>query len=410
MRKIELLAPAGSFDKLKTAIYFGADALYMGGSNFGLRAYADNFNNEELKEAVKYAHERDKKIYITTNIFARNSDIKALEEFFKYLEEIKVDGVLISDLGVISVCKKVAPSLTIHVSTQANTTNVETVKVYKEMGVKRVVVARELSLKEIKEIKDVIPDIEIEAFVHGAMCIAYSGRCLLSNVLTNRESNRGECVQACRWEYMIHEVSRPNNPLTIEQDDKGTYILNSRDLNMLKHLDDLYNAGVDSLKIEGRMKSNYYVASVVNAYRRALDSFYKNEKYTVDDVLIRELEKTSHRKYTTGFFYGRDYDEKECLDTSYPTQEYEFMAEVLDEKDGIVTVEMRNRFKEGDVLEILSPSDSFNKKIVIPKMINEKGEEVVDAKLVQEKLSFRSDIKLSKGDILRKEIKEKEQL
>lgn len=410
MRKIELLAPAGSFDKLKTAIYFGADALYMGGSNFGLRAYADNFNNEELKEAVKYAHERDKKIYITTNIFARNSDIKALEEFFKYLEEIKVDGVLISDLGVISVCKKVAPSLTIHVSTQANTTNVETVKVYKEMGVKRVVVARELSLKEIKEIKDAIPDIEIEAFVHGAMCIAYSGRCLLSNVLTNRESNRGECVQACRWEYMIHEVSRPNNPLTIEQDDKGTYILNSRDLNMLKHLDDLYNAGVDSLKIEGRMKSNYYVASVVNAYRRALDSFYKNEKYTVDDVLIRELEKTSHRKYTTGFFYGRDYDEKECLDTSYPTQEYEFMAEVLDEKDGIVTVEMRNRFKEGDVLEILSPSDSFNKKIVIPKMINEKGEEVVDAKLVQEKLSFRSDIKLSKGDILRKEIKEKEQL
>lgn len=410
MRKIELLAPAGSFDKLKTAIYFGADALYMGGSNFGLRAYADNFNNEELKEAVKYAHERDKKIYITTNIFARNSDIKALEEFFKYLEEIKVDGVLISDLGVISVCKKVAPSLSIHVSTQANTTNVETVKVYKEMGVKRVVVARELSLKEIKEIKDAIPDIEIEAFVHGAMCIAYSGRCLLSNVLTNRESNRGECVQACRWEYMIHEVSRPNNPLTIEQDDKGTYILNSRDLNMLKHLDDLYNAGVDSLKIEGRMKSNYYVASVVNAYRRALDSFYKNEKYTVDDVLIRELEKTSHRKYTTGFFYGRDYDEKECLDTSYPTQEYEFMAEVLDEKDGIVTIEMRNRFKEGDVLEILSPSDSFNKKIVIPKMINEKGEEVVDAKLVQEKLSFRSDIKLSKGDILRKEIKEKEQL
>lgn len=399
MEKIELLSPAGDIEKLKTAFYFGADAVYMAGKKFGLRAFSSNFDENELKESIEYAHSLGKKCYITLNILAHNGDFNGLEEYVKYLDEIKADAVIVSDIGIMSVVKKVAPNLEIHVSTQANITNKYSAMEFVKYGAKRLVLARELSLKEIKEIRDYIPsDIVIETFVHGAMCISYSGRCLLSNYLTGRDSNRGACVQACRWEYCIREKNR-DNYLEIQEDNKGTYILNSKDLCMIEHIKELYEAGVTSFKIEGRMKSPYYVATVTNAYRRAIDDFYENKPFNND--LKLELEKASHRRYTTGFYFGSD--DKECLETSIPIQSHEFMALVKeDSKDGYALIEQRNRFKVGDELEILSPSNNFNKKIVVTKLLNTEGADVEDAYKVQQPLYIKTDLILHKNDILRK--------
>ncbi len=399
MEKIELLSPAGDIEKLKTAFYFGADAVYMAGKKFGLRAFSSNFDENELKESIEYAHSLGKKCYITLNILAHNGDFNGLEEYVKYLDEIKADAVIVSDIGIMSVVKKVAPNLEIHVSTQANITNKYSAMEFVKYGAKRLVLARELSLKEIKEIRDYIPsDIVIETFVHGAMCISYSGRCLLSNYLTGRDSNRGACVQACRWEYCIREKNR-DNYLEIQEDNKGTYILNSKDLCMIEHIKELYEAGVTSFKIEGRMKSPYYVATVTNAYRRAIDDFYENKPFNND--LKLELEKASHRRYTTGFYFGSD--DKECLETSTPIQSHEFMALVKeDSKDGYALIEQRNRFKVGDELEILSPSNNFNKKIVVTKLLNTEGADVEDAYKVQQPLYIKTDLILHKNDILRK--------
>lgn len=399
MEKIELLSPAGDIEKLKTAFYFGADAVYMAGKKFGLRAFSSNFDENELKESIEYAHSLGKKCYITLNILAHNADFNGLEEYVKYLDEIKADAVIVSDIGIMSVVKKVAPNLEIHVSTQANITNKYSAMEFVKYGAKRLVLARELSLKEIKEIRDYIPsDIVIETFVHGAMCISYSGRCLLSNYLTGRDSNRGACVQACRWEYCIREKNR-DNYLEIQEDNKGTYILNSKDLCMIEHIKELYEAGVTSFKIEGRMKSPYYVATVTNAYRRAIDDFYENKPFNND--LKLELEKASHRRYTTGFYFGSD--DKECLETSTPIQSHEFMALVKeDSKDGYALIEQRNRFKVGDELEILSPSNNFNKKIVVTKLLNTEGADVEDAYKVQQPLYIKTDFILHKNDILRK--------
>ena len=400
----EILSPAGNMEKLKTAVYFGASAVYFSGKSFGLRASAGNFSSEEIKEAVEFCHKHKVKAYVTVNIVAHNRDFDGLKEYLIGLEESKVDGIIVSDLGIMNFAKEYAPGLDIHVSTQANVTNKYTAKFYADMGAKRIVLAREMTLTEIKEIHDYLGDkVELEAFVHGAMCISYSGRCLLSNFLTNRDGNKGACVQACRWKYTINEVSRTSEKLPIMEDERGTYILNSKDLNMIEHLDDLVKAGVTSFKIEGRMKTSYYVATVTNAYKRALNDYLSKKEF--NSKLLLELDKASNRGYTTGFYYKDKMDEKsERLDSSAPSQTYEYMAIVLESKNGEVSVEQRNNFKVGDTLEILSPGDFFNKSFIVKKMKNEKGEEVETAKIVQEKLILNCPFELHKGDILRKKV------
>lgn len=392
---MELLAPAGNFDKLVTAVHFGADAVYFAGKKLGLRAFAGNFTDEEIVLAMNFLHENGKKGYVTLNIVANDSDFDEIDQYLNLLVSAKVDGVIVSDLGLISYLRNNFPQLDVHVSTQANINNSFTAKVYKDLGVKRIVLAREMSLNQIKNLKKSVGNLEIEAFVHGAMCISYSGRCLLSNYLTGRDSNRGACVQACRWKYFIREESR-DDEMEIQEDERGTYILNSKDLCLIDHLKELEDAGIDSLKIEGRMKSDYYVASVVNAYRRALDG------YKDFDALHSELEKTSHRRYTTGFYFGAD--DKEYLEDSMPVQTYVFIAKVVENaRDGFVKVEMRNRFKVGDKLEILSADENFLKTISIEKIINSKGQEIDDCKRVQEIVSINCPFDLKVGDILRVE-------
>lgn len=395
---MELLAPAGNFEKFLTALHFGADAVYLAGGRFGLRAFAGNFSEEEMRQAVKIAHDRNKKVYVTLNIIAKDKDFEGLEDYLRFLEEIGVDAVIVADLGVVAFIREKAPNIPVHVSTQANIINSYSAKLMVELGAKRLILARELSLQEIKMIRENVPsDVEIEVFVHGAMCMAYSGRCLLSNYLTGRDSNHGECVQACRWKYIVREVNRQDE-LEVQEDERGSYIFNSKDLNMLSHLQELKEIGVDSIKIEGRMKSPYYVATVVNAYRRALDLL--PQKPT--DELERELLKASHRRYTTGFYFG-DENKQYTLD-SMPVQESEFVAVVTkDTQNGVVEVEMRNKFSVGDTLEILSVNDeAFNKKFVVKEIRNLEGEKLESAKLVQERVVVPCEYNLSAGDILRR--------
>lgn len=392
--KSELLAPAGSLEKLKVAFLYGADAVYVGGKNFSLRQYADNFTAEELAEGIDYAHERQKKVYVAVNIFAKNADFPEAEKYFKFLERIGADAVLITDPGLIALCKKTAPGLEIHLSTQANTLNKYAVRFWAEQGVKRVVLARELGYEEIKEIAEYNPDVEIECFVHGAMCVSYSGRCLLSNYLSERNANRGECVQACRWRYELTAYGRDGDKLELTEDERGAYILNSRDLNLLKELNKLSEAGVKSFKIEGRMKTVYYLATVVNAYRRAMDGGDLN-------VSEAELTKINHRAYTKAYFYGEN-DKTLNYDEGQEQGEYEFAAWVIGYEDGTALVEMRNRFAVGDELEVLSPGDSFLKKFVVGNMTDEDNVPVADAKLVQQRLKIAVPFRLYAGDILRK--------
>ena len=392
--KSELLAPAGSLEKLKVAFLYGADAVYVGGKNFSLRQYADNFTAEELAEGIDYAHERQKKVYVAVNIFAKNADFPEAEKYFKFLERIGADAVLITDPGLIALCKKTAPGLEIHLSTQANTLNKYAVRFWAEQGVKRVVLARELGYEEIKEIAEYNPDVEIECFVHGAMCVSYSGRCLLSNYLSERNANRGECVQACRWRYELTAYGRDGDKLELTEDEHGAYILNSRDLNLLKELNKLSEAGVKSFKIEGRMKTVYYLATVVNAYRRAMDGGDIN-------VSEAELTKINHRAYTKAYFYGEN-DKTLNYDEGQEQGEYEFAAWVIGYEGGTALVEMRNRFAVGDELEVLSPGDSFLKKFVVGDMTDEDNVPVTDAKLVQQRLKIAVPFRLYAGDILRK--------
>ncbi|MBQ2714289.1 MAG: U32 family peptidase [Clostridia bacterium] len=403
MRKVELLAPAGNMEKLNTACHFGADSVYMAGNKLGLRAYAGNFDQDGLKEGVEFAHKLGKKVYVTVNVFAYEDDFECLDEYLTYLEEIGVDAVIVSDVGIVSRCLKNHPNLPVHLSTQASTTNSYSIEFWRDLGVKRIVLAREVSLDNIKKIRDRLGEtVELEAFVHGAMCMSYSGRCLLSNYLVNRGANRGECVQACRWEYAIHEVKRPNKPLILEEDERGSYILNSRDLNMMAHLDKMVDAGLDSLKIEGRMKTAYYVGTVVNAYRRALDKLERGEK--IGEDLIAELDKAGHRSYTTGFYFGSS--DNICLESSQPVQDYEFSAYVLgyNEEKSAILVEQRNRFVEGERLQILSPDSAFCQEIEIKGVTDTEGNLVEDAKRVQQKLYIPTEYKLHKGDILRKKL------
>ncbi len=403
MKKIELLSPAGDMSKLKTALYFGADAVYIGGKNFSLRALAGNFTGEEILEAVNFAHSMGKKVYVTVNVFGRNNDIESAEKYFKFLESANIDGAIISDTGLIYLARTVAPNLPINISTQANTLNYKTVEFWHNYGVKRAILARELSLKEIAEIHNRVPDMEIETFIHGAMCISYSGRCLLSDYRTGRSSNRGECVQACRWNYEIREKGTNTDYLEMEEDERGTYIMNSKDLNLLDYIAELDEAGVCSFKIEGRMKSEYYLATVVNAYRRAIDEYYeKGKEYKENTLFQEELKKTAHREFTTAYLLGEN-DRTVNYDDSQSKGTHKFIANVLEgnENSQFAIIEMRNRFMMGDELEVLSPSNSFNKVIKVERLENLNGESVFDAKLVQEKLKLFTDIRLSKGDILR---------
>lgn len=404
-KKIELLAPAGDFEKLKTAIYFGADAVYFAGKNYGLRAYGTNFDTMSIKDTMEYIHAHGKKGYVTLNVYARHNDFDGLKDYVQSLVDAKVDAVIISDLGIFSYVHSNFPNLEIHISTQANTTNPYAAKMWKTLGATRVVLARELDIDEISKISKENPELEIEAFVHGAMCISYSGRCLLSNYLTNRDSNHGECVQACRWKYSVIEENRPDDKLDLEEDERGTYIFNSKDLCLIDYLDKIIDAGVDSLKIEGRMKSPYYVATIVNAYRRALDHLEECKKndltYTVSQELKDELEKASHRKYTTGFMFN-DGNVRQNYESSIQEQSSKFMAIVLDKQENKILVEQRNKFAIGDELEILSPSEEFNKKIKLTKMTDENGLDLQEAKNVQQKVWIYTEKNVQVGDILRK--------
>ena len=395
--KAELLAPAGNYQKMLSALHFGADAVYVGGKSFSLRTFADNFTDEELENAVKLVHGLGKKLYVTVNIFTRNADAERLKEYFQTLERIGVDAAIVSEAGAAYLAKKFAPKRPLHLSTQANTTNAYAVKFWAEQGFERVILARELSIKEIAEIHEMAEGVELEAFVHGAMCISYSGRCLLSDYLDGRSSNRGACVQSCRWEYQIHARQGEGNEwLTMEEDDKGTYLLNSKDLNMLAYLGELEKAGVSSFKIEGRMKSGYYLATVVNAYRRVMDGgeLARSEK---------ELSCVAHREYTTAYSLGKNKQTVNYAD-SQSKGDCVYIADVLDYADGCVSVEMRNRFKVGDRLEILSAGESFLKSFTVQEIWGANGEKTEDAKLVQGRYRIPCPYPLQRGDYLRKRV------
>jgi len=397
---MELLAPVGDKQKLIMAVEYGADAVYLAFTRFGLRTFAGNFNEEELKWAVEYAHSHNVKVYITVNIIPHESDLADLPDYIKFLESINVDAVICADLGVISIVRRVAPNLDVHVSTQANITNSESAMVYVNMGVKRLILAREMTLEEIAELRSKIPaDIELEAFAHGAMCISYSGRCLLSNFLTGRDANRGACVQACRWEYEIREISR-TQAYPIEEDSHGSYILNSKDMCMIEHLDKLEKAGISSIKIEGRMKTEYYVANVVNAYRHALDYLAENKIYNLPEDIKNEVYKSSHRDYSYGFFFG---DPKQTLETSLPESTHDFIAVVLeDTKDGKTLIEMRNRFEVKDKLELLSKTKN-NAIININRIVDLEDNELDVCKVPKQQVYIYSNLDLKKNEILRRE-------
>ena len=401
-RNIELLAPAGNMEKLVTAFHFGADAVYLAGKRYGLRAFADNFTDEEIAEATQYAHSLNKKVYVTLNIFASNCDFEDLQGYLNVLEQAHVDAVLVSDVGVFDFVRKHS-KLPIHISTQANTTNKYAVDFWAKLGAERVVLAREVPLKEIAEISEFCPNVQLEAFVHGAMCVSYSGRCLMSNYLTNRNSNRGECVQACRWQWEVREVSR-TDAMPVMEDTRGTYIFNSKDMNMLAHLPELIGAGVVSLKIEGRMKSAFYVATVVAAYRRALDAI-ANGSFTPELIaeLNAELNKASHREYTTGFYFDEQ-ESRQYYPSSKAVEEYKFVAVIKNVKNGVATVEQRNKFVVGETLEVLSATADSGKTFEVQYAKDEKGNAVEVCNKVKQVLTINCPFQLSSGDILRKKL------
>ena len=399
MQKLELLSPAGNLQKAKTAFHFGADAVYCAGKNFGLRSGAGNLDLEELKTLFTKSRAAGKKTYVTLNIYAKNKDFDALPEYATFLESAGANGVIVSDLGVLSQIKKHAPKLDIHISTQANTINKYTAKFYADLGVKRVVVARELSLEEISEIKQHVGDsLELEAFCHGAMCVSYSGRCLVSNYITGKDANRGECVQPCRWEWQPVRNTGLSSPIVVEEDARGTYLFNSVDLKMVSHLNQMVKAGITSFKIEGRMKSEFYVGATAKAYRTALDMLPNMPPEWVE----QELKKVSHRTYGTGFFFAGAKTE-DTTSAKY-TQNSQFLAQVVeyDKENGELVVEQRNRFAVGDTVEVLSANPKWhNKQFTINKMSNLAGDDVVDARLVQQQLRIKTDMELQALDILR---------
>lgn len=398
---IELLSPAGNRERLEYALAYGADAVYMAGSRFSLRAFADNFEPDELKNALELVHSKGKKAYITVNIYAHNSDIDGMEDYFRFLYDIGADAVLVSDLGVLEAAKKGAPELPVHISTQANVTNYAAARFFCNAGAERIVLARELSIEEIALIHQKVPQAELEAFVHGAACISYSGRCLLSDYLTGRSANQGKCAQPCRWGYELVPQGRADS-FPIAQDERGTYILNSKDLCMIDHLGELADAGVTSFKIEGRMKTAYYTAAVTNAYRRAIDRLEAGLE--PDPALKEELAKAANREFTTGFYFGpvqngQRYESSKCR------QSHEFSAVVLSSDGEYLTLEQRNRFRVGDVLEVLSPEPSrCGRKFTVESIISSQGCSVQAAPNPQERVKVPCTLRLEYMDILRRKL------
>lgn len=401
MNKPEILAPAGNLEKLKTAILFGADAVYLGGSKLNLRAFADNFTDEELIEGIEFAHSRGKRVYVTVNVFPHNEDLEGLEPYLKDLENMKVDAIIVSDPGIIMTAREVAPKLEIHLSTQANNVNWKSAIFWHKQGVKRIVLARELSFEEIKGIREKLPeDCELEAFVHGSMCMSYSGRCLLSNYMTGRDANRGECAQPCRYKYYLMEEKREGQYFPVFQDERGTYILNSKDLCMIKHIPELVRCGINSFKIEGRMKSSYYVASVVKSYRQALDAYIEDTKnYKFNEDWMNNLLKTSHRDYYTGFYLG-DKD-SQIYETSSYIRNYDIVGIVryYNKETNEATIEQRNKLFEGYSVEVLRPvGDSFQVKL--ENIRSEKGEKIESTPVAQMIYKAKVNIELKKNDML----------
>lgn len=408
IKKPELLAPAGDSEKLKVAILYGADAVYIGGEHFGLRAKAKNFTIDEMKEGINFAHSHNSKVYVTANIIAHNEDFNGMGEYFKTLEQIGADAILVADPGVFQVAKEYVPNMQIHLSTQANNTNYKSANFWYSLGIKRIVVARELSLEEIKQIsQNINDDMEIEAFIHGAMCISYSGRCLLSNYMTNRDANRGECSHPCRWKYYLVEEKRPNEYMPVIENERGTYIYNSKDLCMINHIPDLIDTGIKSFKLEGRMKTAFYVGTVVKAYREAIDDYYNNPEIykTKLDYYIQEVSKASHREYTTGFYYGKPSGNEQIYTNNSYIRTCEFIGTVLDydRETKIATIEQRNKFSVGEQIEIMQPKGYF--KYTIENIEDENGNKIESAPHPKQIVKMKIDSTVNKFDMLRREEK-----
>ncbi len=403
-KRPELLAPVGTMEKLHMALAYGADAAYLGGTQFGLRAFGGNFTNEEIRAAVQMAHRAGKKIYVTVNVFPHNNDLVSLPDYLRFLAEVQADAVLVADLGVFMLVREAAPTLPVHISTQANNVNWRTVRAWQELGAERVVLARELTREEIREIRQ-HTDVDLELFVHGAMCISYSGRCLLSSYFTGRDANRGSCAQSCRWKYALVEAARPGEYYPIAEDERGTYIMNSKDLCLLPYLDEVVDVGIDSLKIEGRMKSVHYVASVVKAYRMALDACLSDVPYEVQSEWLKELEKVSHRAYTTGFFFGKTTAADQIYGSSSYEQSSDFVGLVrsYDEATQLATVEQRNHMKLGQEIEVFQPEGALFRQ-ELAEMWDADGEPIAAAPHPQQIVRIRMERPAAPNSILRRDV------
>ena len=405
MRDTELLIPAGSLDVLKTAVIYGADAVYLGGEAFGLRAKAKNFTNEEIKEGIAFAHERGVKVYITANILAHNDDLTGVEQYFEELKDICPDALIISDPGVFAIAKRVLPDMELHVSTQANNTNYGTYLFWHQLGAKRVVSARELSLKEIKEIRAHIPeDMQIESFIHGAMCISYSGRCLLSNYFVGRDANQGACTHPCRWKYSVVEETRPGEYMPVYENERGTYIFNSKDLCMIEHIPEMIEAGIDSFKIEGRMKTALYVATVARTYRKAIDDYLESpEKYRANMEWYKaEIGKCTYREFTTGFYFHKPDATTQIYDSNTYVKNYTYIGTVETVfEDGSFQMEQKNKFTVGETIEIMKP-DGRNLAVTVEEIRNEEGEQMESAPHPKQILRVRLSETPKAYDILRR--------
>ncbi|MCR5628039.1 U32 family peptidase [Eubacterium sp.] len=409
MKKPELLCPASSLEVLKTAVNFGADAVYIGGEVYGLRAKAKNFSHEDMIEGVKYAHAHNVRVFVTANILAHNADLAGVRKYFEELKEVGMDALIIADPAIFTIAKEVLPDTEIHISTQANNTNYGTFNFWWNLGAKRVVTARELSLKEIKEIRDNIPeDMEIETFVHGAMCISYSGRCLLSSFMTGRDSNKGACTHPCRWQYAVVEEKRPGEYMPIYENERGTYIFNSKDLCMIEHIPELIMSGVDSLKIEGRMKTALYVATVARTYRMAIDDFFENPLKYKENIpkYVELMSQGIYRQYTTGFFFGKPDENSQVYDKNDYEHSYTYLGIIggVDE-DGMCHFEQRNKFSIGDEIEVMKP-DGRDIKVKVSKMMDEEGNEVESAPHPKQKLKVYLDGQAEIGDLIRMKTEE----
>ena len=403
-RHPELLIPASSLEVLKTAVIFGADAVYIGGEAFGLRAKAKNFSMEEMREGIEFAHEHDVKVYVTANILAHNSDLPEVRKYFEELKGLGPDALIIADPGVFDIAKEVCPEIERHISTQANNTNYGTYNFWYRQGASRVVSARELSMKELKELRANIPeDLEIETFIHGAMCISYSGRCLLSNYFTGRDANRGACTHPCRWKYAVVEETRPGEYMPVYENERGTYIFNSKDLCMIEHIPELIDAGIDSLKIEGRMKTALYVATVARTYRKAIDDYQKDPELYRQNMpwYLDQISNCTYRKFTTGFFFGKPDDDAQIYDSNTYVKDYTYLGIVGGTEDGLCRIEQRNKFSVGETIEIMKP-DGRNVEVTVERIVNEDGEEQESAPHSKQVLYVKLSECPERFDILRR--------